>query len=291
MDALKNLLHSRLRNQLSNVLLFGSMIALTGIGIVAGAVSGLLLAGRTAVHDLPPIFQLGTVLLFTVTGFAAGVFASVGASPWVLRYAFFATRIGEWSGVAVYSARDEDLPGRLPNVFVAGFARAWGPFRPVIFVAEGALRALKQDSLEAVFAHELSHLDCRHLSRRLFRAVGVFLLASFLTSITLIGLHWSGYTGMGGAFSVVAGILPALLTWMAIGQMGWEQEFEADEAALRNYGVAPEALLSALIAMQKAIGGEAHPLVSARMDSLRQKIVDLAATAPRPVFSDESRVA
>lgn len=272
MEAIKNLLHSRLRNQLSNLLLFGSMIGMTGAGLAAGTILGVLLAGRTGIHSLPPVFQLVTVLGCTIGGFALGVMASVGASPLVLRYAFFARKIGEWHGVTVYSAGDEDLPGRLPNVFVAGFGFGRGPFRPAIFAAEGAIRILSREALEAVFAHELSHLACQHLTKRMVKAIGVFLVASLLTSMTLIGLHWSGYAEIGGFFSIISGILPAVLTWMSISQMSWRQEFEADENAVRQFGVSSESLLNALVSLQKAIGGGTHPLVTARMEALRLQI-------------------
>lgn len=273
MEALKYHFHSRVRNQISNVILFGSIIALTALGLVAGTTAGVLLVGRTAAHDWPPVIQLLTVVMLTVGGLSAGVLSSLLVSPVVLRHAFFAKKIGEWNGVAVYSAADADLPGRLPNVFVAGFSFGFGPLKPAIFVAEGAARVLSNDALLAVFAHELSHLDCHHLFKRVITGVSTFVLASFLTAAALIGLHWSGYSEIGGVFSVVSGVLPALLTWMTIRQLLWRQEFEADANAISRHGIAPEALIQALETLQRAIGGQAHPLVAARIEACRGKIM------------------
>ncbi len=253
-------------------MLFGSVIALTASGLVAGTALGVIVASRW--ENAPPILQLLIVLVSTVGGFSAGVLASLFASPFVLRHAFFATPIGEWQGTMVYSAADEDLPGRLPNIFVAGFSFGVGIFRPAIFVAEGAIRILPKDALEAVFAHELSHLACRHLWKRLVVGVSTFLIASFLTSVALIGLHWSGYTEIGGFFSLIAGILPAALTWMTMRQMIWNQECEADRHAMDEYGVGPAQLLSALEILQRAMGGEPHPLVAERMGVCRTRMTE-----------------
>jgi Zn-dependent protease with chaperone function len=272
-ETLKEVLETRVRNQISNVILFGSVIGLTATGLVAGATAGTLLVGRTSAHAWMPVFQLLTVVLATVAGFSAGVFASLLVSPLVLRFAFFATPLGEWNGIAVHSAADEDLPGHAPNVFVAGFSFGIGALRPAIFVSEGAIRALSRDSLVAVFAHEISHLECRHLAKRVVAGVASFLAASFLTAIMLIGLHWSGYAEIGGIFSAISGVVPAVLTWMTIRQMIWRQELEADRNAIARHGVAPEALFSALETLQRAIGGNPHPLVAARMEACRSRIM------------------
>jgi hypothetical protein len=57
MEALKNQFHSRIRNQMSNIILFGSVIGLTALGLVAGTIAGVLLVGRTGVHEWPPVVQ------------------------------------------------------------------------------------------------------------------------------------------------------------------------------------------------------------------------------------------
>lgn len=273
METLKNVFETRIRNQISNVILFGSVIGLTALGLVGGATSAVVLIGQTSAHAWPPVLQLLSVVLLTIGGLSAGVFASLLVSPVVLRHAFFATPLGDWDGVSVYSAADEDLPGHAPNVFVAGFSFGIGPFRPAIFIAEGAIRVLSRPSLEAVFAHEFSHLERAHLAKRLVAGVTTFVTTSFLTAVSLIGLHWSGYAEIGGIFSAISGVVPAVLTWMTIRQLIWRQELEADRNALDRHGVAPEALLSALESLQRAIGGEPHPLVASRMEACRSRIM------------------
>ncbi|MBS1962766.1 MAG: M48 family metalloprotease [Bdellovibrionales bacterium] len=272
MDAIRDHFHHRLRNQLSNVLLFGSVIGITAIGLFAGCVGGVLLVGRTALHEGSPVLQLLVVVLSTVAGFAAGASASLFASPLVLRHAFFARPIGEWNGIRLFAAADADLPGGAPNVFVSGFSFGFGPFRPAIFVAEGAARILPRPALEAVLAHEYSHLACRHLGKRVFAGITTFVAASFFTSIALIGLHWSGYTEFGGFLSLLSGVIPAALTWMTVRRLLWDQEFEADAHAMDRLGVSPGRLLEALETLQRAIGGEPHPLVAERMSVARARI-------------------
>jgi len=286
MEALKNHLHSRLRNQISHMILFGSIIGLTATGLVSGTTAGVLLIGRTSAHEWLPVFQLLTVIFLTVAGFSSGVFTSLFVSPLLLRHAFFAKSVGEWNGIDVYSVADEDLPGRVPNIFVSGFSFGFGPMKPAIFVGEGAARVLSREAMRAVFAHEVSHLECRHLLKRVGVGISTFIAASVLTSVMLIGLQWSGYAEIGGIFSAFAGIIPAVLTWMTMRKMIWAQEFEADENAMLRHGVSPETLLGALVTLQRAIGGEAHPLVADRMAVCRTKI---AARLPiiTPVVESE----
>ncbi|MBC7385071.1 MAG: M48 family metalloprotease [Cryobacterium sp.] len=272
MDATQQAFIRRLRNQWSNVLLFGSMILLTSAGLAAGAALGVTFAGR--LPAVFPAFKLAFVLVGILGGFSGGVFLSLLVSPFTLRHAFFARAIGEWNGVSLYAAADSDLPGKLPNVFVSGFSFGRGIFRPVIFASEGALKLLAPSALEAVFAHELSHLNQNHLLKRMLRAIGTFIVASVLTAATLIGMHWSGYANLGGAFSLVAGIIPALLTWMTMRQLLWDQEFEADETAMKIFQIKATSLLEALTTLQAAIerstGSKAHPLVSERILRLEQ---------------------
>jgi len=276
MEAIKSLLHSRVRNQISNIILFGSMISITAFGLILGMLAGVTALGHAP--SLPPALKLFSILAFTIGGFSTGVFFSIAVSPMILRYAFFAKKVGRWNNVDVYRAADEDLPGKTANVFIAGFSFGIGPLKPAIFVAESATRILSRTAMEAVFAHEMSHLRCQHLLKRTLKGIGAFLVGSLLTSVTLLGLHWSGYTELGGFFSIIAGIVPAALTWLTIRSLAWDQELEADAYALTHFNILPESLLEALRVLQKAATGtrrvETHPLVAARIEILKNKYTD-----------------
>ncbi len=286
MEEIKTAFRTRIRNQVSNVILFGSMICVTAFGLVLGLLGGVTVLGRTGLHDLAPVLKLIIMLSATLGGFSAGIFTSLLISPLILRYAFFAKRVGVWQGVDVYRAADVDLPGRTANVFVSGFSFGIGPLKPTIFVAEGAARVLSRSALEAVFAHELSHLQCQHLLKRALHGVAAFLVASILTAITLIGMHWSGYSEIGGAFSLVAGIIPAALTWLTIRKLAWSQELEADAHALAVFAVKPESLIEALQTLQTAISRHSpmavHPLVTERLNILRAKCAPASHAADLP---------
>jgi Zn-dependent protease with chaperone function len=270
-ENLKSAARRRIRNQVSNILIFGTLISFAAIGLVYGAMSGVFLVDHLG-KDLAPFLKLTAVVLSTLSGFAIGVAASFYVSPFVLRHAFFAVPIGNWKGISVYACDEADLPGKVPNIFIAGFRRGIGPFRPAIFASQSALGMLRRPALEAVFAHELSHLRLGHLRKRLGTAMMTFVAASVLTSAVLLGMQWTGYTTINGLLSVFGGLVPAALTWMSMKNLLWVQEFEADENAIRAYGAEPQALLEALTTLQKAIGGTTHPLVEARMEKLRARI-------------------
>lgn len=196
-------------------------------------------------------------------------------SPIILRYAFFAKKIGSWNQVDLYSAKDENLPGKVANVFISGFSFGKGPAKPVIFVAEGASRILSKNALEAVFAHELSHLECQHLLKRSLKGISSFIIASLLTSILLIGMQLSGYSQIGSFIALFAGLVPAFLSWMTVRKLIWSQELEADFHAVTHFNVRPESLMEALHCLQSSAEKsrviELHPLVLERMNVLKMK--------------------
>jgi Zn-dependent protease with chaperone function len=286
-ENLKSAARRRIRNQISNILIFGTLIAFAAAGLVYGAMSGVFLVDHFG-RDLAPFLKLTSVVLSTLCGFAAGVGASFYVSPFVLRHAFFAVPIGNWKGISVYACEEADLPGKAPNIFIAGFRRGVGPFRPAIFASRTALSLLERPALEAVFAHELSHLRLGHLRKRLGTAMTTFVTASVLTSAVLLGMQWTGYTAVNGLLSILGGIVPAVLTWMSMKNLLWSQEFEADENAIRVFGAEPGALLEALTSLQTAIGGRTHPLVEARMEKLRALVASEGSIpATRDAFPAE----
>jgi Zn-dependent protease with chaperone function len=284
---IKDAARRRIRNQVSNILIFGTLISLTAAGLVYGAMAGVFLVDRIAA-DLSPFLKLTAVVLSTLCGFAGGVALSFYISPFILRHAFFAERIGQWNGISVHVCDESDLPGNAPNIFIAGFRRGMGPFRPTIFASRSAFRILGRDALEAVFAHEISHLKLGHLRKRLGTALATFTGASVLTSALLLGMQWSGYAAINGVLSVLGGLIPAVLTWMSMRNLLWTQEFEADENAIQAYGAEPGALLDALLSLQTAIGGRLHPLVEARMTKLRARIENSVPTNNEEPASTDS---
>ncbi len=135
----------------------------------------------------------------------------------------------------------------VPNAFATGR----NPSAAVVAVTTGLLNRLEQPEIEAVLAHELSHVRNRD--------VAVITLASFfatLAQLLLRSFMWGGvyYRGRrddrGGAPSVVVIYLASLLVWVIsfflIRALSRYRELAADRGAAVITG-APSQLASALL--------------------------------------------
>ncbi|HHW10949.1 MAG TPA: zinc metalloprotease HtpX [Firmicutes bacterium] len=136
----------------------------------------------------------------------------------------------------------------MPNAFATGRS----PNHAVVAVTQGLLRRLNREEVEAVLAHEISHI--RH------RDVAVMTLASFFATVAQLlirWLQWSVFYGAGGrrrdddrsGLGIYAVWLVSMLVWLIsfflIRALSRYREFAADRGASILTG-APGNLASAL---------------------------------------------
>jgi len=184
------------------------------------------------------------------------------------------------------------IPTRSPNAFATGR----NPSHAAVAVTEGILRTLSRDELEAVIAHEISHIKNRDI-------LVATIAASIAGAITMIAnwMRWAAIFGgfgrndedRGGALSLLflAIIAPiaALLIQLAISR---GREYMADEGSARITR-RPLSLANALMKLEAAaynIPMNANPATSHMftVNPLRGGgIATLFSTHP----STESRIA
>ena len=138
----------------------------------------------------------------------------------------------------------------MPNAFATGR----NPEHSVIAVTTGLMARLEQPELEAVIAHELTHVKNRDAM--------VITIASFLSTVAFFvmrGFMWGGFgayggygqrRGRNGAGSVMLAYLAALLVWVVsfflIRALSRYREYAADRGSAIITG-APSQLSSALL--------------------------------------------
>ena len=138
----------------------------------------------------------------------------------------------------------------MPNAFATGR----NPQNSVIAVTTGLMARLEQPELEAVLAHELTHVKNRDAT--------VITIASFLSTVAFFIMRsfmWGGLGGYGGlgrgrgrngAGSVLLAYLAALLVWVIsfflIRALSRSREYAADRGSAIITG-APSQLSSALL--------------------------------------------
>jgi len=136
-------------------------------------------------------------------------------------------------------------PSEQPNAFATGRS----PQRAVVCVTAGILRALPPRELEGVIAHELAHIQHRHMLVGTVAATMAGAIA-MLASIARWGLIFGGFGGRDDRdqnpiallVMVIVAPLAAAIVQMAISR---QNEFQADATAARITGD-PEGLAGAL---------------------------------------------
>ncbi len=137
---------------------------------------------------------------------------------------------------------------RVPNAFAVGRS----PKRAVIAVSRGLLQTLEPAELEAVLAHELSHI--------LNRDMMVMTYASLLASVAAFMVHWGRWLrfgGRGGSRNPLAVVfLISLAVWLIsfflLRALSRYREYAADRGAVILTGT-PANMRSALIKVNDVI--------------------------------------
>jgi heat shock protein HtpX len=152
-----------------------------------------------------------------------------------------------------------DLP--MPKVAVAdtdvpnAFATGRNPEHAVVCVTSGIMRRLDENELEAVLAHELTHVKNRDMA--------VITFASIFSTIASFIVQWGFWLGMGGGYgyggrrgrdnsasAVMLVYLVSVLVWIAsfllIRALSRYRELAADRGSAIITG-APSHLMSALV--------------------------------------------
>jgi heat shock protein HtpX len=143
------------------------------------------------------------------------------------------------------------IPTDVPNAFATGRS----PKHAAVAVTEGLWRRLEPQEVEAVLAHELSHVANRDV---LIMTLASFfaMLAAFLTRIGLYGgMFGGGYGGRrdsNGQNGVpiwliifVVSVVTYVISWILIRTISRYREYAADRGSALMTG-APETLMSAL---------------------------------------------
>lgn len=150
------------------------------------------------------------------------------------------SRISQQAGVPVPDIAVAS--SEAPNAFMAGRSRS----SAVLCVSKGLLEELEGDELDAVLAHEISHMKNRDMS--------IMMIASSFATVAHFIVRWGwladdgGQAGQGGG-AIVAAIVVSLVTWIGtyvlMRVLSKYREYSADRGAAAITGQ-PSALASAL---------------------------------------------
>ncbi|MFO7966135.1 MAG: zinc metalloprotease HtpX [Archaeoglobaceae archaeon] len=127
----------------------------------------------------------------------------------------------------------------VPNAFATGR----NPENAVVAVTSGLMNTLNRDEVEAVLAHELSHVKNKD--------VRTLTIASFLSTVAFFVMRWAMFAGMfgrrNGSFLII--LLVSIIVWfvsfLLIRALSRYREFSADAGSAMITGK-PDALISAL---------------------------------------------
>ena len=142
------------------------------------------------------------------------------------------------------------VPSRVPNAFATGRDQR----HAVVAVTRGLLDLLTPSELEAVLAHELTHIRNRD--------VAVMTMASFFATVAQLVARWLMWAGFGGsrrrrnggsiAFVWLVSLLVWLVSFFLLRALSRYREYAADRGAALLTG-SPSALASALLKISGAM--------------------------------------
>ncbi len=128
----------------------------------------------------------------------------------------------------------------VPNAFATGR----NPEKAVVAVTSGLMNTLNRDEVEAVLAHELSHVKNRD--------VRTLTIASFLSTVAFFVMRWAMFAGMFGRRSngsfiliLVVSVIVWFVSFLLIRALSRYREFSADAGSAMITGK-PDSLISAL---------------------------------------------
>lgn len=127
----------------------------------------------------------------------------------------------------------------VPNAFATGR----NPEKAVVAVTTGLMSTLNRDEVEAVLAHELSHVKNRD--------VRTLTIASFLSTVAFFVMRWAMFAGMfgrrNGSFILIliVSVIVWLISFLLIRALSRYREYSADAGSAMITGK-PVNLISAL---------------------------------------------
>ncbi|HEY3284523.1 MAG TPA: zinc metalloprotease HtpX [Armatimonadota bacterium] len=233
--------------------------------LLLGGLTGLLLVIGQALGG-----QQGMAIALVFA--AVGNFAAYWFSDKMVLAQYRAQEVGPSDAPQLYHiveglCRKANLP--MPKVYIVpdqqpnAFATGRDPDHAAVACTEGILRILGPEELEAVLAHELSHVRNRDiLISSIAATIGGAI--SFVAQMAQWGMMFGGYGGRddddrGGnpivlILTMITAPIAAMVIQMAISR---SREFQADESGARLCG-RPLALASALQRLER--GAETIPM-------------------------------
>jgi heat shock protein HtpX len=148
------------------------------------------------------------------------------------------------------------MPSNMPNAFATGR----NPKHAVVAVTTGLMNQLPPQELEAVLAHEMTHIRNRDMVV-MTMASSLLAVASFLTQMLVWTGMWGGYgrrdRNGGGAYGIILVLAVSALTWFVsyvlVNALSRYREYAADRGGAILTG-APEHLISALNRISTGMG-------------------------------------
>jgi Zn-dependent protease with chaperone function len=172
--------------------------------------------------------------------------------------------------IFITSAHQGDL------ALISGFGFGRGIFQPGLFLGETLFEKLSEDEVEAVVAHEASHLYHGHLLKRAGLGFTVFVSSMFLCGIFLVIQHYPEPPRYPALLLLSFFLLvPGVITASFLKLQTIAAEFEADQTAVLKFGASALSLISALRKLEESSGLPPQELT-------RTRILALQTLRPKP---------
>ncbi len=185
----------------------------------------------------------------------------------------------------------EGDPWKSAQVFICGWARGKGPFRPAIFVSREIVENLTPMEVDAIIRHEVSHSALGHFRKRLSLSIRAILFSSFVsTGLFLIAAYLIESPQLNIFLAPLVAVGAFLMTCRSIQNQNYEHELAADIFSIEAFSGDADHLVSALRKLdhlndlssnrkdpRNFLVGTGHPVTELRIRRLRAHFAQLKA--------------
>jgi Zn-dependent protease with chaperone function len=230
----------------------GVFVALEPVGVLAMSVFGLFFGvGGSLLTEfaLAPYLLQKTLKVRAFSEDESRVFKEIKSS---FQNAGFRTPRC-WIINTEDSVRDEK---KLYNAFIAGFRSARGIFSPALFLTDSLVKEFSSEEIQAIIAHEVSHLALNHGWKRfaytllaITGALSVAVVAMTVTVFILPSLFW-------GPVYLMGMLVPFMATGVLVKRQMRGHEFEADRHAVLDLNIESQTLSSVLEKLEQLAGAD-----------------------------------
>jgi Zn-dependent protease with chaperone function len=226
------------------------------------------------------------VMLGAAVGIFSGLALNFALAPWQMRHSLpvvamtedeleFAKPVLEQAGIQ--NIQCWIVEEQQAMAAIAGFSWGGGVFKPALFISRKVKNTLTELELQAVIAHEASHVLAKHLRKRVLLSAALIISLTFIAIFATLATYKFAPTGpFQGSAGMFIGCAAFFCAYFILQKQSRVHEFQADWLAVHKLGADFDAWSNSLRKMDQLNG---FPLLPGMLSSHPRTEIRIANVA------------